>query len=74
MEAVYHFIETRLHIVAVSIREETRQVPLDDPCRFGVAVAHLADVFYYLIDSSLWTHTLAVVEGSRMQRLFYPRL
>ena len=72
VKAVYHPHETRLHIVAVGIRKETRQIPLDDPCRFGITVAHLADVFYYLVNGCLRTHTLAVVEGSRVQRPFYP--
>ena len=74
VKAVYHPDETRLHIVTVSIREETLQVQLDDPRRFGITIAHIANVFDNLIDGSLRTHTLAVVECSWVQRPLNPGL
>ena len=74
MEAVYHTNEARLHVVTVGIREESRQIPLNNPCCLGVTVADLTDVFYHLVDGCLRAQALAVIEGSRMQRPFYPRL
>ena len=73
MEAVYHTNEARLHIVTVSIRKESRQVPLDNPRRFGVTIADLTDVFDNLVNGCLRTHAIAVVEGSRVQYAFNPR-
>lgn len=72
MKMIYHPHKARLHIVAVGIGEEALQVPLNNPCCLGVAVAHLADVFDNLVNRSLRPHLLAVVERSRVQRFLNP--
>ena len=63
----YQANKAPLYLVAQGVGEESLQIPFDDTARLCVAVTHFADVFYHLVDGGLPAHTLAVVEGSRMQ-------
>ena len=65
LRSVYHLVDTLLRYQPYGIREISAKVYLDNPCRLGVAIRHLVDMFHQLVNSRLTTHALAIVEGKR---------
>ena len=69
LRAAYHLVDALLRYQPYGIGEVTAEVYLDNPCRPGVTLRHLKDVFYQLVNSRLTTHTFAIVEGKGRQHL-----